>query len=136
MYKYLPIILFILLIGCISKNNIDAAKYMKFNGVYYCEEADYTNYFRFYNNGAVIALTNIEKYNEKILENWSREYYDDITGNYAIENNSIKFSTHSGNDTIEYAGIINDNSIVLNSHSNINGKDENNKMYMFREFGK
>jgi energy-coupling factor transporter transmembrane protein EcfT len=105
---------------------------LKFNGVYYCEEQDYTNYFRFYQNGIVIGLTSIGKYNEKILQNWSYVNYDDFIGEYAIRNNNITFSLKSGNDVIVYSGIINDVNIILNSHSIINGNNENNKVYLFQ----
>jgi energy-coupling factor transporter transmembrane protein EcfT len=105
---------------------------LKFNGVYYCEEQDYTNYFRFYQNLTVIGLTGIGKYNKTILQNWSYENYDDFIGEYAISNNNITFSLNSGNDVIVCSGIINDLNIVLNSHSIINGNDENNKVYLFQ----
>jgi energy-coupling factor transporter transmembrane protein EcfT len=120
----------------ISGANENNGKQLKFNGVYYYEEAGSTNYFRFYDNGTVIGLTGIGKYNEEILGNWSYETYDDIIGNYTIENNSIKFSTYSGKNVIEYSGIIKNENIIINSHSNINGKDENNKIYTFKELKK
>jgi len=117
----------------ITDSNDSNEHILQFDGVYYCEEEEYTKYFRFYENGTVIGLTSIGKYNEKILKNWSYENYDDIIGNYFLKNNSIYFSTYSGNNIIEYVGIINAESMILNSHSNINGKDENNKMYIFKK---
>ena len=120
----------------LSESNDNIGKELKFNGVYYYEKTEYTNYFRFYDNGTVIGLTSIGEYNEEILKNWSYEYYNDIIGNYTIENNRIKFSTYSGNNIIEYVGIIIDDKIILNSHSYINGKDENTEIYIFKELEK
>jgi hypothetical protein len=118
-----------------SDNEID---FLQFNGVYYCEEADYTNYFRFFQNGKVIGLTSIGKYNEKILKYWTYEEYDDLRGEYVIENNSIEFSIdvvsmNGENGLVEYIGIINNDTMILNSYSKLNGNIETNKTYLFKE---
>ena len=117
---------------------------VRFDGYYYClkfkeDKLDSINYIlRFYPDNRVIQVScspNKEKnYKPKFSiffpsGNWFNEEYED-NGNFNISGNQINFICGK----IEYKGtILNDETLELFSHSNINGYESTNK-YKFISF--
>jgi hypothetical protein len=87
-------------------------------------------YLRFYENGIVIDVASTGR-PEEIKEWFNSDNMDIGMGKYKIDGEKISFSTKSPEGSIDYMGDITTNGLVLSSHSNINGYEEQNLKYMF-----
>jgi hypothetical protein len=116
-----------------NSNNSGENTRLRFDGIYFYEADEYTNYLRFSQEGDVISLTSRGKYNKNIVTNWSFEYYSDAIGKYQVNNGNIIF-TISSDGNIDYFGIVTNNALILNSQSNINNHEEKDITYQFRKW--
>ncbi|WP_312825336.1 hypothetical protein [Epilithonimonas sp.] len=114
---------------------------LKFDGLYQTkcvfekDEIEGTNYFiRFYPNGNVIEVGTECDATPQDLESWFNLNSKDISiGNYKLKNKKISFQTKSIAGEVNYKGkILDENTIVLKSHSLINGNRDRHNYYFVK----
>lgn len=93
------------------------------NGCYRSEaigktEARYYYYLRFYPDGNVISAS----VSDDPVGGWFSKGSSSVaSGQWTVNNGKLSFSTTSEQGTVEYFGRVDDNRIILNIHSLING---------------
>ena len=142
MYKNLIIpyiILFAIFGGCSSAPSAIKNYTVKYDGIYFQDLGDGDgDAIRFFEDGIVIeqGLGSLEGDPRDIvmdLQPWfNREY--ESSGVYTIQGNQISFSINSESGIVDYAGIIMDNRLSLNSYSHINGRKSKNNLFKFIPF--
>ena len=113
-----------------------------FNGVYwYCSKAsnERTNmtakeYFRFFENGTVLSVSTPATIEQ--LKNWFNEEGDSDRGTFVIDGDTISFQIVCKGPfgvvgTIDYVGVIINDKLVINKHSNINGFGSKDMEFLF-----
>ncbi|MDR2955448.1 MAG: hypothetical protein LBV43_10235 [Prevotella sp.] len=104
-----------------------------YNGVYLRSRYHMhgTSYLRFYENGMVIEVNSTG--NPEQIKRWFDIDCENISkGNYERTDNSISFSCLIEEyGSVDYTGMIIENGLILNVHSNINGWEGKNLIYEF-----
>lgn len=105
--------------------------------VYVCQLDEYLprySLLRFYPDGLVLSA-HVEV-QEDIRQAWSeinywfhREGTNTTSGLYIFDGETLSFSTTSWEGTVDYAGFGQDDKIILNTHSHINGYSAKNQEY-------
>ena len=126
-------------------------KKLRFDGLY-CEFQSngfsLTNYcLRFYDDGTVISVTVGASREEELagegnIPHYPREFWFDKNkidyfkdfGFFETSEDTISFTQVGECGSIEYSGVINDDNLVLDTHSNINGRDAKDRVYKFIPF--
>jgi hypothetical protein len=134
----LDIIVFTLcLSGCTTNlRRVKTNAFINYNGIYQSEKVnDYWGYLRFYDDGTVIAVSSTGT--PKEISRWfnkeNSERIEFSTGHYTIENHIITFSVTSSRGTVDYEGIILDDTLILDSYSHIN-EYQDSQQYDFVRF--
>ncbi|SFL06269.1 hypothetical protein [Lysobacter sp. cf310] len=79
-------------------------------------------YLRFYPDGRVISVSSTGTPEQ--IAGWFDHTHDGVSqGRYRIEGDRLHFSTRSGAGSVDYDGRIDADTLQLNSHSHINGRD-------------
>jgi hypothetical protein len=133
------IILFAIFGGCSSPPSAIKNYTVKYDGIYFQDmgKGDGTA-IRFFEDGIVIeqGLGLLEGDLSDIvmeIQSWfNREF--EARGVYTIKGNKISFSINSENGIVDYAGIIMDYKLLLNSYSHINGYKSKNDLFKFIPF--
>jgi hypothetical protein len=114
---------------------------LKFDGLYRTDKLtnkndasyQYYSYFRFCENGKVVGMSST--FSVKQVSKWLKCEKDGVqkysVGEYKIKDSQISFITKSESGKVDYEGIIQNNSIKLNSFSHINNNSEKNKEFKF-----
>jgi hypothetical protein len=125
----------VILISCTTQKETtkEDNTQLRFDGIYYREFFSHTEYYRFFNTGKVITVLVVGKFDKAILR-WFNEDWNDSTGFYSLDNNKVTFSINLEKGSIDYNGIITSFGLILNSHSNITGHGEENKIILFKKF--
>ena len=87
-------------------------------------------YFCLYDNGIVIAVSSTGTPIE--IKKWftyKKFLKEKQFGEYKIDNNKISFSIMSSSGTVDYEGIKEENRLILNSYSHINGYSSKKNVY-------
>jgi hypothetical protein len=133
------IILFAIFGGCSSTPSAIKNYTVKYDGIYFQDLGDGEgDAIRFFENGIVVkqGLGLLEGDPSDIvmeLQSWfNREF--ESRGVYTIKGKQISFSINSENGIVDYAGIIMDNELLLNSYSHINGYKGENDLFKFIPF--
>jgi len=145
------IILFVIFGGCSLSPDPDAIKNytVKYDGIYFQDQGvmDFGNGYRFrvwgairfFEDGIVTEVSLSSEVSErdpsdfiKKLTWFNREY--ESRGVYTIKGNQISFSINSTSGIVDYAGIIMDDELLLNSYSHINGYKGENELFKFIPF--
>lgn len=130
-----------LLLSLLSQNVSSQNNILKFDGLYQTtclrdkDNPEGTNYFiRFYPNGKVIEVGTECDATPLDLENWFNLDSKDVSiGTYKLKNNKISFQTKNIAGLVNYRGRILDNeTIILKSHSLINGNRDKDKYYYIK----
>ena len=126
-------------------------KKLRFDGLY-CEfQSDgfhLTNYcLRFYDDGTVISATVGASREEELagegnIPHYPREFWFDKKkadylkdfGFFETSEDKISFTQVGECGSIDYSGVINDDGLTLDTHSNINGRDAKDRVYKFIPF--
>lgn len=105
--------------------------YLRFDGVYQSASGDYSFYLRFYEDFQVISTSStgtplqIGFWFDTSHENISRGIYKVERGNH------ISFSTTSESGTVDSTGGIENDILLLDSFSHINGHASERRVYRF-----
>lgn len=79
-------------------------------------------YLRFYADGRVISVSSTGTPEQ--IARWFHYAHDSVSeGSYQIEGDRLRFSINSGTGIVDYDGRIDGDTLRLNSHSHINGRD-------------
>jgi len=142
MYKnwIIPCIIFLAIFGgCSSSPSVIKNYTVKYDGIYFQDLGDGDGVaIRFFKDGIVIeqGLGSLEGDPSDIvmeLQSWfNREF--ESSGVYTIKGNQISFPINSINGIVDFAGIIMDNELLLNSYSHINGYKSENNLFKFIPF--
>jgi hypothetical protein len=132
------------MVGCVTQQN-DPKKIfdekiieqnvpqLRFDGVYYKEDVGSTGYFIFFENGTVINVTVIGRFNNTIFR-WFNENYNEQIGNYSLSDDQLYFIiNYPGDIIIGYNGVITNSGLLVNSRSS-NGFERNDIEINFRRF--
>ena len=119
----------IFIIGCASS--------LQFDGVYQSEkEGDYWHYARFYKDHTVITVSSTGK--PKEIFHWFKK--ENIinknlsNGLYSINNSRLVFSSTDTYGTVDYEGMIQEDTLILNWYSHINFHRGNGKYNFIKLF--
>ncbi|MFC7348793.1 hypothetical protein ACFQO9_18910 [Chryseobacterium zhengzhouense] len=133
------ILIYLLFVFFLFQNfNAQEKRELRFNRFYQTkciiakDEKEGINYFiRFYPNGNIIEVGTECDTTPKDLESWFNLNSKYISiGNYKLKNNKIRFQTKNTIGEVKYKGkLLDENTIVLKSHSLINGNKDRNKYY-------
>ncbi len=137
MMGFVPQPILLLLLPLIYVDNLSLFKkseifLLKYNGLYTCKLAEDLNaYIRFYKNGIVLAASSTGNPEQTIRWlNCSNSFIS--KGAYEISAPNIRFSTTSSCGTVYYNGHIDEEFLLLNEHSFINGY-KTTRTYLFIE---
>jgi len=125
--------------GCNNTTNYSVSpsgstESLQFNGIYQSEifNKEYWQYFRFYEDGTVIAVSStgtpseiIDWFKKENIESKNLSY-----GEFETDNSELAFSIISVNGTVDYEGAIQENNLTLNFHSHINDT-QGTRIYTF-----
>lgn len=109
---------------------------LKFDGLYIFQpkNADYYQLLRFYKDGIVVSVSvsdsNMNNYKLKKISRWFNQNWNN-KGAYSIYGNKISFFTKSDIGQVDYEGVIEKNSVVLNVLSHINGNATEKNKYVY-----
>lgn len=126
-------------------NLIEDIAEVRFDGLYcYIYDSDgdgllENKVLRFYGDGSLISSTVAQTANGGYFPkpNWFNKESGHFTGydsTYRLSGNKIVITTVSEAGTVDYNGEVFDTYMILNSHSNINGHEENGVVYNFFPF--
>lgn len=127
--RYLLVFLSLLFTGCEKPTE----NLLRFDGFYQSEvlegndlqEFSHFHYFRFYEDGTVISVPTTGLPSEiDVWFNLETEEKNFSVGKYKRNQALLEFETTSVSGTVEYSGLINADSIFLESNSLINGHEE------------
>ncbi|AUT60222.1 PIN-like domain-containing protein [Paraburkholderia terrae] len=104
---------------------------LRFDGIYrgLSDDGSYSQYMRFFPDGQVIGVSVSGDYSEKILK-WFKYGYED-NGMFQWDGKDIVFALSSNMGKVDYLGEILEDHLILNSHSHINGRKLEGKIYNF-----
>lgn len=121
------------LFGCSSEEENIETGVIRFNGVYQSEKVDdYWSYISFYKEGEVISVSSIGT--PKEISSWfNRENKNISIGTYELEVDEISFTTTSSNRVVEFEGYFNEDLLVVEIYSQINGSQRTGR-YTFVEY--
>lgn len=128
-----------------EERNASTEAKLNFDGLYCCigdfnSNGLIDNYvLMFYEDGSVITVT-VEQtedggryFPKKKWFSKDADRYKDLLGQYIIDGTDISFTGISEYGTVDYWGTIENNKLLLSSHSNINGNDSYRE-YSFYSF--
>ncbi len=120
---------------------VDKKIQLKFDGLYRTDKLTskndssyhYYSYFRFCENGKVVGMSST--FSVKQVAQWLKCEKNGVqkfsVGEYEIEDSQISFTVKSESGKVDYVGIIQNNSVKLNSFSHITNNSEKNKEFKF-----
>jgi len=104
-------------------------KLVRYDGIYYHKEADYTSYLRFYEDGTIIMTSSVDTIPQ--IKKWFNKDHKCVSkGKYTILNDKINFQTIC-DVKVDYNGQIYKNKMILNVCSS-NGNKKDNIKYLFK----
>jgi hypothetical protein len=118
---------------------VDKKIQLKFDGLYRTDKLtdknnssyQYYSYLRFCENGKVVAMSST--FSVKQASKWLKCEKNGVqkfsVGEYEINVNQISFATKSESGKIDYEGIIQNNSIKLNTFSHINNSSQKDREF-------
>ena len=112
-----------------SQDNI----FLRYDGLYSNDEGTYSYYLRFYPDGIVIGVSSTGT-GEQVGRWIGKRRKDLSSGRYQIKNNMIEFTLGSKEGSVVYQGeMITDKSMILDSHSYINGHKSFKRNFVFTQ---
>ncbi len=105
---------------------------LRFDGLYQSVQLDNSwMYLRFYADGTVLSVGSTGDY-EKVAQWFNKSLENRFEGQYQVRGSMLEFSVTGKEGTVDYAGTIDGEELVLNVNSHINGYQATN-IYHFVE---
>lgn len=124
----------------------EASIQVRYDG-FYVNDTDSSGHtlkvFRFYEDGNLIQTSVLKGTSENMADSlpdgdwFNRDNTDRkrvFVGTYTIDGTHITFDTNSSTGNVEYDGQVEETRLVVDVHSNINGNEEQGRVYTFIPF--
>jgi hypothetical protein len=105
---------------------------LRYDGVYYCVQVGYRQFLKFFPDGTVIGVS--ASGTAEQVSRWIDT--TDNKGRYKTVGARVTFSLTSPQGVVDYSGDIFEASLVVDSHSHINGHCSRRQDYSFTCKGK
>jgi hypothetical protein len=119
----------------VARERFPTSSKLRFDGFYFYFSARSKNfnYMRFFADNTLIRIVRTREIKSEELKSFNENYAKN-RGTYILNGELIAFSTISEKGTVDYSGIINDDSMTLSWYSYINGNKSSGTVYNFIQF--